>query len=54
MNHAKSLFALLLTTSVIATRIAAAEPLRAGVARIDLTHPQAARDRKSTRLNSSH
>jgi hypothetical protein len=43
MNHAKSLFALLLTTAVIAPRIAAAEPLRAGVARIDITHPQAAR-----------
>src|SRR5262249_56038444 len=43
MNHSRSLFALLLTTSVIAPRIATAEPLRAGVARIDITHPQAAR-----------
>src|SRR5215470_552370 len=43
MNHWKALFILLLTTAVIATRGAAAEPLRAGVARIDITNPQAAR-----------
>src|SRR5262245_5242349 len=43
MNHRKAMFILLLTTAGIATRGAAAEPLRAGVARIDITHPQAAR-----------
>src|SRR4051794_32686266 len=43
MNCSSFLLALLLTTAVIAPRIATAQPLRAGVARIDITDPQAAR-----------
>ena len=42
-NYSKSLLTLLLTTAIIAPRIAGAEPLRAGVARIDITDPQAGR-----------
>jgi hypothetical protein len=43
MNCSSFLLALLLTTAVIAPRIATAQPLRAGVAKIDITSPQAAR-----------
>ena len=43
MNHLKLLFALLLTTALHAPRGTAAEPLQAGVAKIEITNPKANR-----------
>jgi hypothetical protein len=43
MDHSRSLLALLLTTTVIAPRATTAAPLRAGVAKVDITSPQAGR-----------
>src|SRR4051812_20999613 len=43
MNCSRLLLALLLRTAVLAPRIATAQPLRAGAAKIDITNPQAAR-----------
>ena len=43
MNHLKLLFALLLTTALHAPRSTTAEPLQAGVAKIEITNPKADR-----------